>query len=360
MGDPRLALGLMSGTSLDGIDAALIESDGAGLVKRRGWLTIPYDGTLREGLRNCLGGSGDIDGVTGDMTRAHGRAVAALLAREGLEWRAVHVIGFHGHTIAHRPEEGLSWQIGDGGLLAELTGIDVVCDFRQADVANRGQGAPLAPLYHAALAEGLEKPLAVLNLGGVGNLTWLGAAGDILAFDTGPGCALLDDWMRRHLDVAYDADGALGQSGTVDETLLERLLAEDYFAKPPPKSLDRDDFAAVVAGLFTAGLPVPDGAATLTAFTARAVARAVDHLPEAPKRWLVTGGGRHNPTLMARLSEALAVPVEPVKTVGWDGDALEAQAFAYLALRSLLGLPLTLPSTTGAPRPLSGGVLHRA
>ncbi len=377
MGEIRLALGLMSGTSLDGIDAALIESDGAGVVRPGGRLTIPYDHALRERLRNCLGGSGDIDGVEGDITRAHVSAVAALLAREGLDRGAVHVVGFHGHTIAHRPEEGLTWQIGDGALLAELTGIDVVCDFRSNDVAAGGQGAPLAPLYHAALAEGLERPLAVLNLGGVGNLTWLGEAGgmdwqgdgegdgegdewNILAFDTGPGCALLDDWTRRHLDAAYDADGALGLSGTADRALLERLLAEGYFARKPPKSLDRDNFAASVAMLFGADLSVPDGAATLTAFTARAVARAVDHLPAPPKRWLVAGGGRRNPTLMALIGEALAVPVEPVERVGWDGDALEAQAFAYLAVRSLLGLPLTLPATTGAPRPLTGGVLHRA
>ena len=366
MSDLRLALGLMSGTSLDGIDAALIESDGAALVKRRGWLTVPYDDDLRAGLRNCLGGSGDIDGVANRLTQAHGAAVTALLSAEGLEAEAVHVIGFHGHTIAHRPEEGLTWQIGDGALLAALTGIDVVCDFRKADVAAGGQGAPLAPLYHAALAEGLDRPLVVLNLGGVGNLTWLGEDGGILAFDTGPGNSLLDDWMRRHLDAAYDTDGALGRSGVVDRAVVEKLLAEDYFAQQPPKSLDRDDFTAVVADLFdadlsvTANLSVADGAATLTAFTVGAVARAVAHLPSPPKRWLVTGGGRHNPTMMAGLAAALSVSVEPVETVGWDGDALEAQAFAYLALRSLNGLPITLPTTTGAPHPLTGGVLHRA
>ena len=363
MGDLRLALGLMSGTSLDGIDAALIETDGASIVKPGAWLTIPYEETLRAGLRTCLGGSGDIDGVTEEITRAHGSAVAALLAREGLDRGAVHVVGFHGHTIAHRPEERLTWQIGDGALLAELTGIDVVCDFRSNDVAAGGQGAPLAPLYHAALAEGLERPLAVLNLGGVGNLTWLGGGGedrDIMAFDSGPGCALLDDWTRQHLDAAYDADGALGLSGTADQALVERWLADDYFARRPPKSLDRDNFAGAVAELLDAGHSAPDGAATLTAFSAHAVARAAEHLPAPPKRWLVTGGGRHNPTLMAFLGAALAVPVEPVERVGWDGDALEAQAFAYLAVRSRNDLPLSLPSTTGAPRPICGGVLHHA
>ena len=360
MSDIRLALGLMSGTSLDGIDAALIETDGVRVVRPGGWLTIPYDEALRDRLRICLGGSGDIDGVAGDITRAHGQAVAELLAREGVDRDAVHMVGFHGHTIAHRPEEGLTWQIGDGALLAELTGIDVVCDFRSNDVAAGGQGAPLAPLYHAALAEELERPLAVLNLGGVGNLTWLGADGDVMAFDTGPGNALLDDWMRRHLDAKYDADGALGRSGTVDRGLLARLLADDYFERHPPKSIDRDDFATAMAALIDDDLSVPDGAATLTAFTAHAVARAVVHLPTPPKRWLVTGGGRHNPTMMAYLGEALRVSVEPVEAVGWDGDAMEAQAFAYLAVRSRRGLPLTLPSTTGVPRPLTGGVLHPA
>ena len=360
MSDIRLVLGLMSGTSLDGIDAALIETDGVGVVRPRGRLTIPYDEALRDRLRNCLGGSGDIDGVTIDITRAHGEAVAALLAREAVDPGTVQMIGFHGHTIAHRPEEGLTWQIGDGALLAELTGIDVVCDFRKHDVAAGGQGAPLAPLYHAALAVGLERPLAVLNLGGVGNLTWLGADDGVMAFDTGPGNALLDDWMRRHLDAKYDAGGTLGRSGTVDRGLLDRLLADDYFAKAPPKSIDRDDFAGAMAALIDGDLSVPDGAATLTAFTAHAVARAVNHLPMPPERWLVTGGGRHNPTLMGYLSEALGVSVEPVEAVGWDGDALEAQAFAYLALRSRRGLPLTLPSTTGVPRPLTGGIYHPA
>ena len=356
----RLALGLMSGTSLDGIDAALIETDGVDVVRRGGWLTIPYDDGLRADLRNCLGGSGDIERVTGAITRAHGDAVAALLAREGVDRGAVRMIGFHGHTIVHRPEEGLTWQIGDGALLAELTGIDVVCDFRRNDVAAGGQGAPLAPLYHAALAEGLERPLAVLNLGGVGNLTWLGDKDRVMAFDTGPGNALLDDWMRRHLDTAYDADGALAAGGAPDLALLEQLLGDAYFAQEPPKSLDRDSFAAAAAALYGADLAVADGAATLTAFTVRAVARAVDHLPTPPKRWLVSGGGRHNSTMMASLAEVLAVAVEPVETVGWDGDALEAQAFAYLAVRSLRDLPLTLPGTTGAPRPITGGVLHRS
>ena len=344
----------MSGTSLDGVDAALIETDGHAAVTPGAWLTIPYDAGVRERLRATLGGRGDVKAVERDITRAHAAAVAALLEREGLAADAVDVVGFHGHTIDHRPQEGLTWQIGDGALLAELCGIDVVADFRRRDVAAGGEGAPLAPLYHAALASGLERPLAVLNIGGVANLTFLGDGGDIRAFDTGPGCALVDDWVRAHRGADYDADGALAATGAVDDAALANLLAHPYFTRKPPKSLDRDAFAGAAEGLSAS-----DGAATLTAFTARAVGLALGHLPAPPERWLATGGGRHNPVLMAALRETLGVPVDPVEAVGWQGDALESQAFAYLAVRALLGLPLSLPGTTGAPRPLTGGSLHR-
>ncbi len=352
--EARLALGLMSGTSLDGVDAALLRTDGCAVVRPDAWLTVEYEPDLRARLRQTLGGRGDVAAVERDVTRAHAAAVAALLDRAGVAADAVDVIGFHGHTIAHRPDEALTWQIGDGALLAELTRIDVVCDFRSRDVAAGGQGAPLAPLYHAALAAELERPLAVLNLGGVANVTWLGADAVLRAFDTGPGNALLDDWARRHTGAPFDADGALAGKGTVDGEVLARLLAHAYFERPPPKSLDRDAFAGAAEGLSPA-----DGAATLTAFTATAVGKACAHFPAAPKRWLVTGGGRHNPILMDRLDRALAAPVEAIEAVGWQGDALEAQAFAYLAVRALRGLSVTLPETTGAPRPLTGGALHR-
>ena len=348
------ALGLMSGTSLDGVDAALIETDGRAAVTTGAWLTIAYDDALRERLRATLGGRGDVEAVERDVTRAHAVAVAALLEREGLAPGAVDVVGFHGHTIDHRPEARMTWQIGDGALLAELCGIDVVADFRGRDVAAGGEGAPLAPLYHAALAANLARPLGVLNIGGVANLTWLGDGGDVRAFDTGPGCALIDDWVRARRGAAYDTDGALAAAGAVDDAALAGLLAHPYFMRKPPKSLDRNAFAGAAEGL-SAG----DGAATLTAFTARAVGLALDHLPALPKRWLATGGGRHNPVLMAALRAVLGAPVDPVEAVGWHGDALESQAFAYLAVRSIVGLPLTLPGTTGAPRPLTGGSLHR-
>ncbi len=353
----RWALGLMSGTSLDGLDAALIRSDGRARVEAGPRLTRPYDEAFRGRLRALLGEKGPVDELERELTLKHAEAVRELLAQADMAPAEVRVVGFHGHTLWHRPEAGRTRQIGDGALLAAETGIDVVCDFRARDLAEGGQGAPLAPLYHAALAAGLAKPLAVLNLGGVANLTWIGPdGGEILAFDTGPGNALLDDWAARHTGRPLDADGALARAGRVDEAALAALLDHPYFDRPPPKSLDRDAFdPAPVEGLSPA-----DGAATLTAFSAAAVARALDRLPVPPRRWLVTGGGRHNPALMAALAARLEAPVAPVEAVGWDGDALEAQAFAYLALRSLEGLALSLPGTTGVARPMPGGVVHRA
>jgi anhydro-N-acetylmuramic acid kinase len=355
-GELATVVGLMSGTSLDGIDAALVRTDGRQRVEPGPFLTLPYDDGLRAGLRACLGERGPIADIERRLTEAHAEVVQALLERAGPDWRPG-LIGFHGHTIHHAPERRHTRQIGDGARLARLTGIPVVNDFRSADVAAGGQGAPLVPLCHQALAAGLERPLAVLNLGGVGNVTWLGKAETaVLAFDTGPGNALIDDWMLAHTGRRCDEGGALAASGTIDEPALAALLGHPWFALPPPKSLDRDAFdPAPVAGLAAA-----DGAATLTAFTAASVGRAVAHLPAPPRRWLVTGGGRLNRTLMAGLAARLGVPVQPVESVGWDGDALEAQAFAFLAVRSRLGLPLTLPGTTGVPEPLTGGRFHPA
>ncbi len=232
----------------------------------------------------------------------------------------------------------------------------MVADFRSADVAAGGEGAPLAPLYHAALAASLPKPIAILNLGGVGNVTWIGEAGEILAFDTGPGNALIDDWVRRHTGAAADVDGALARAGRASAAHVARFLQHPYFTRLPPKSLDRDDFPDALPD----GLSLEDGAATLTEMTAAAVATGCRHFPVPAREWLVCGGGRHNPALMAALARRLGMPVRPVEAVGWNGDALEAQAFAYLAVRSAAGLPLSLPSTTGVPRPMPGGRLFRA
>ena len=357
---PVWALGMMSGTSLDGADAALIETDGVTVSDFGPWRTAPYPDDLRDRLRAVIDGRGDRDAAERALTDFHADLAEALLAEAGVRREEVAVAGFPGHTVRHEPEAGRTDQIGDGAALARSLGIDVVNDFRSADVAAGGQGAPLVPLFHAALARmaGLSTPLAVLNLGGVANVTWIGgpADEDLLAFDTGPGCALIDDWVRRETGSLFDRDGRLARSGAVDPAALDALTAHPYFAAPPPKSLDRNAFDPAPVDR----LSPEDGAATLVAFTAEAARHACAHMRAAPLRWLVTGGGRHNPALMDALSERLGVPCDPVESVGWQGDALEAQAFGYLAVRSRRGLPLSLPRTTGVPRPLSGGVLHPA
>ena len=349
------AIGLMSGTSLDGVDAALLTTDGTRIEGFGPALSIPYPAGLRDRLRAVLGTNAPVADLERDLTRVHAEAVAELLRRDDLSPAAIDVIGFHGHTVLHRPAERRTWQIGDGTLLARLTGIDVVGDFRSADVTAGGEGAPLTPLFHAALATDLEKPVAFLNIGGVANLTWLGQADEVVAFDTGPGNALLDDWMLAKTGAPFDVDGTTASSGHPDESTLTVLLSAPYFDRIPPKSLDRLDFTpASVAHLGTA-----DGAATLVAFTCRAVARALAHVPEPPRCWLITGGGRKNLAMLAELRASLDARVAPVEEEGWDGDALEAQAFAFLAVRSLLGLPFSLPTTTGVTKPTTGGRLFR-
>jgi anhydro-N-acetylmuramic acid kinase len=359
MAETLRVIGLMSGTSMDGIDVAVIETDG----ERIGWSgparTFPYPGALRARLDRAVRGaerpSEDVAALEIDLTDAHADAVLAFMRDLPSERQAIDLVGFHGHTLFHRPEQHRTCQLGDGRRLAERLGIDVVFDFRNADVAAGGQGAPLAPVYHQALADELERPAAILNLGGVGNVTWIGEGGPI-AFDTGPANALIDDWVRARTDQPYDVDGKIAAAGRIDEARLAALLAHPYFEQAPPKSLDRLDFTLAQVE----GLGLEDGAATLAAFTAQAVARAQAHLPAPPLRWLVTGGGRRNATLMRMLSEFLGVPVAPIETIGADGDALEAQAFAFMAVRTVRGLPISFPKTTGVPRPLPGGRLARA
>ena len=360
------ALGLMSGTSLDGIDAAVIVSDGERLIEAGAGASFPYDPGFRDRLRGCLGLLADAPGVpevAHDLTLRHVEAVKRLLKDNGLETSDIDLIGFHGHTTLHRPQDRLTVQIGDAAMLTSQTGIDVIADFRANDVAQGGEGAPFAPLFHLAVSGDLEKPLAVLNIGGVANVTWIGEGGtaeepNILAFDTGPGNALIDDWVQKAIGRPMDEGGRLAKGGSVDEGCLARLLDNVYFGRLPPKSLDREDF--VTAMDIVSGLSAEDGAATLTAFSAHAVARALEHFPEPPKRWLVCGGGRKNGTLMEMLTRSLGAMVEPIEAINCNGDFLEAQAFAFLAIRSFYGLPLSFPKTTGGPRPLSGGALFKA
>ena len=360
----RLAIGLMSGTSLDGIDAALIETDGEGHVRPIAFLSEPYSEQARRQLQAATAlaltyerprQSPEIVAATGMLTERHLSAIRQLLASADVAIEAVDVVGFHGQTVAHRPDRGWTWQIGDGDAMAAALGVPVVADLRQADVAAGGQGAPLLPVYHRALLAETALPAAVLNLGGVANITYVGADGEMVAFDTGPASSLIDDWMQAEAGKAYDAGGGLAAAGEVHADVLTQMLDNPWFDQPPPKSLDRADFTMAPAR----GLSPADGAATLTAFTAATVELALRHLPERPTRLIVAGGGRHNATMMAMLADACAMPVVPIETLGANGDATEAEGFAYMAVRTLAGLPISFPGTTGVPVPLTGGRLSK-
>jgi anhydro-N-acetylmuramic acid kinase len=354
----RRTIGLMSGTSMDGVDAALLETDGFSIEALGATAFAPFDQGFRDAFR-ALERPDPANAVhfahlVGELTAVHADAIDALLVTAELERHQIDVIGFHGQTVYHAPGDGVTIQLGDAQDLANRYRVPVVGDFRSNDVRNGGEGAPLAPLYHHALAHDLDKPLAVLNIGGVANVTWLGRGeDDIIAFDTGPGNAMMDDWVRAHTGAAFDEGGALARSGHVDQQALSSLLNHPYFDVLPPKSLDRRGFDAAPV----VGLSAETGAATLSAFSVEAIVRSQQHMPERPERWLICGGGRQNETLMQRLRDVLGVPVDPVEAVGWDGDYLEAQAFAYLAVRAIDGLPISLPSTTGVRSPLTGGQL---
>ncbi|MBI1365412.1 MAG: anhydro-N-acetylmuramic acid kinase [Alphaproteobacteria bacterium] len=367
------AIGMMSGTSLDGVDAAVLRTDGQDVIERGETLFAPYDRDLKAQIRRAIkaalegrDGAAEIGKAAVEVTCAHADAVERLLEKAGLRRAAVDVIGFHGQTILHRPARtpesvGRTWQIGDGAKLAEETRIDVVSDFRAADVAAGGEGAPLAPVYHAALARARGRPGAtcVLNLGGVANITFVpesGAENEIIAFDCGPGNGLIDEWMELKTGHPMDKDGALARQGKVHTEILRMMLLNPYMRRKPPKSLDRYDFKLDPV----LGLSAADGAATLTVFTAACARASREFLPSAPAEWIACGGGRRNPALMNALEEALAEPVITAEEAGWRGDDLEAECFAYLAVRSLRKLPLSYPKTTRVPRPMQGGVLHRA
>ena len=359
-------IGLMSGTSMDGIDVALIETDGEAVVNQLGFASTSYDDALRARLRQALQDAISIKGrderpgclseVERELTERHAAAVAVFLAERGLTGCDVDLVAFHGQTVLHRPQQRLTVQIGDGAALARMTGIDVVYDLRAADVAAGGEGAPLAPVYHRAMAARFGgSPTAIVNIGGVANVTFVASDGGLLAFDTGPGNALIDDWVFSQTGEAFDAGGRYSGAGCVNGSLLVGLMANAYFDMAPPKSLDRNQFAANDL----AGLSLADGAATLAAFTVEAMVRAADFAPEVPTRWIVCGGGRHNPTLMSGMRERLGQIVLTAEEAGFDGDAVEAEAWAYLGARSLKGLALTFPGTTGVPRELTGGVMVR-
>ncbi len=362
----KRAIGLMSGTSMDGVDIAFIETDGDNRLRLGPCGFRPYADADRAILRTALADAvgmqnrterpGALAQAEALITERHASAVIEFMAAYSVDRDGVDVIGFHGQTVLHRPAQRLTVQIGDGAALAQRLGIPVAYDMRAADVAAGGQGAPLVPVFHRALvaAAGLELPVGVLNLGGVANLT-LVRNGDPVSCDTGPANALIDDLMLERTGEAMDRDGASAARGNVDETALAALMDNPYFDLPPPKSLDRNAFSrAAVAHLST-----EDAAATLTAFTAASVAALWKHLPEAPRLVIVCGGGERNLTLMEALAARLPCPLHSAEEFGWRADAVEAQAFGYLAVRSLNGLPLTFPTTTGAPVAMTGGVLAR-
>ncbi len=361
------AIGLMSGTSLDGVDVALLETDGERILGFGPTGYQRYDEGERALLRRALVAAANLSeragrpGILAEaealVTHRHATAVETFLAANRIDPAGVDVVGFHGQTVLHRPGARLTVQIGDGAALATRLGIPVAYDFRAADVAAGGQGAPLVPVFHQALARKLDRPhpIGVLNIGGVANVTWVDG-GDPVACDTGPGNALIDDFMRAATGQPYDDNGDMAAGGKVDEDFVARMLGHPFFDLAPPKSLDRNDFA--LAKVNFPALSAADGAATLAALTVSAVACIVPYLPRSPRTWIVAGGGARNRTLMRMLAERLAPgTVETANDVGWSADALEAQAFAFLAARTLNGLPITFPTTTGAPRPMPGGVV---
>lgn len=355
------ALGTMSGTSLDGVDAAMIRTDGHDVLAFGPSAYRPYSASEQTILRRALGqwpGDTDVAAAAEVVETAH----AELLSR----FNGAEVLGFHGQTLAHDPSGRGTHQCGNGAILAQALDLPTVWDFRSSDVTMGGQGAPLAPFYHFALAQhiGAVGPLAFLNLGGVGNVTWIDptvpgpeSPGALIAFDTGPANAPLNDLMRARLGLSSDKDGALAATGEVDDTFVAAVLKDPWFDHPPPKSLDRNDFGGLLDRLDM--LSDADAAATLTAIAAAAVAASLIHFPTPVARILVTGGGRLNPTLMADLRRRIPVRIDPVEAVGLDGDMLEAQAFAYLAVRVLRGMATSSPDTTGAPTLVGGGQISR-
>lgn len=356
-------IGLMSGTSLDGVDATLLLTDGQIIQRRGNFINLSYPETFRTKLRQGLTIAKKrkkkqrnyfFKNLESELTKYHAKAVSLCLQKNSLQSKDVDLVGFHGQTMFHAPKRKFSWQLGNGQYLAHLTKIDVVADFRTNDLHHGGQGAPLVPLYHQTLFKNLssKQPIAVVNIGGVSNVTWMWKD-HMLAFDCGPGNALLDDWIFKKNGLPFDKDGNIASSGQYEPNVLRKWLAHSYFDTPPPKSLDRNMYSINKLKK----LSTEDGAATLSKFTIEAIAKAQDYFPEKTKLWIITGGGRHNLFLVNSLRRRLKVKVCPIESYGFNGDSIEAEAFAFLAVRSIKGLPLSIPSTTGVCRPVSGGRL---
>lgn len=360
-----IAIGTMSGTSMDGVDVALIETDGEVVSRFGAYLSREYSATERHILRGAVNAAKDMTdraarpGPIADaeklVTEIHLKAIDALLQQAGVHHSGVDVAGFHGQTILHRPERKLTVQIGDGALLASRLKIPVVYDFRAADVASGGQGAPLVPVFHRALLRAFDDgPIVVVNIGGVANVTYVDGDAEPIAFDTGPGNAPMDELMRVRSGKPMDEGGAIAASGKADEKLVAAALGHKFFAQSPPKSLDRADFARFDLN----ALSLPNALATAAEIITSSIVRSRTHFPKEPKRWIVAGGGARNPTLVKLLQKKLSpAKVQTAEEIGWQSSAVEAQAFAFLAVRSIKNLPLSFPKTTGVSKPMTGGVL---
>ena len=357
---------------MDGIDIALLETDGRSEVRRGPSDFIPYETAFRRQIEAGLDDAksiksrterpGGLGAIERALTKRHGDAVSQFLSSHGLGKADIDVIGFHGQTVLHRPIEALTVQLGDGKMLADIVGIPVVYDMRANDMVHGGQGAPLVPAYHQALAARVPrelsdgKPVVFVNIGGISNVTIISGDSDPIAFDTGPGNTLIDQWVSDKAGIAYDAGGTIASEGLVIGHAVTRYLAKPFFDLAPPKSLDRNDFTLADLG----DMELSDGARTLAKVTAEAILKASAYSPEQPSLWVICGGGRKNATVMADLKQGAAnagAKVIVAEDLGFNGDSMEAEAWAYLAVRSLDRLPLTWPTTTGCVAPVSGGVL---
>ncbi|KQV31314.1 anhydro-N-acetylmuramic acid kinase [Rhizobium sp. Root1204] len=371
----KTAIGLMSGTSMDGIDIALIRTDGRDRVESGAALGISYDAQFRDRLKQALEDAkpirqrgerpGTLANVEHELTLRHAEAVRIFVKKNNLKPADIDVIGFHGQTVLHRPDDALTVQLGDGALLARETGMAVVHDMRADDMVHGGQGAPLIPVYHAALAARLpgefrsDRPVVFVNIGGISNLTFVGTDGTLVAYDSGPGNTLIDQWVEAHAGIPYDQGGMIASEGRVLTGLAERYLANRFFSGTKRRSLDRNDFSPPAG----TDANLEDGARTLAYVTAAAILRSAQHLPERPGTYIICGGGRLNPIIMRDLADLALrdeATVVSAEAAGLDGDAMEAEAWAYLAVRSLKGLPLTFPGTTGVTEPVTGGVFNAA
>lgn len=365
-------IGVMSGTSMDGIDLAFLETDGDSHIRSLAHTTFDWPQDIELELRACVARlavnrdfsetpRSPLKSLERRLSSSYVTAIRTFM--QDFNIKDVELIGVHGQTVLHCPPQngqfGQTCQLGDGGYIADCLGIDVVNDFRRKDIEAGGNGAPLAPLYHAALMAGQSGPTLMVNLGGVANLTWTDGEGQIVAFDTGPASALIDDEVRKRFGQSYDLDGAFARQGQVSKSVLAHLLSDPFFDLAPPKSLDRHHFHERARDI--EHLSDYDAIATLTAFTVEALCLgARRHVPKKAQHWYICGGGRHNLAIMEGLARRSGVPTLPVEALNLNGDSLEAECFAWLAVRRLCNLPISLPSTTGVPTPMTGGVLHKA